>query len=233
MSEKFWHLNWPDSTLGRADWDDDVDIESIVCPLKEGHRGGEKRITDLHIVLLSKRITDFIWVHECIIQDRVLKMFQEEGFTGFEVKPVQARMKRKYKKAFTADANSTEYEEIEIPTLWELIVTGWGGIAPSESGVRLTEYCPGCGVLRYEGISNPFRFIDEAQWDGSDFFFVWPLRRWILITDRVAKFIKAHKLTGVQIEPIESIKTSGQISASRSSLVEISQRIGKPLDIPE
>ena len=79
-------------------------------------------------------------------------------------------------------------------------MTGWGGVAPPESGIRLVEKCEGCGYLRYSGCENSERLIDVSQWDGSDFFIVWPLTGFIMVTDRVAKLIQENRLRGVVLK---------------------------------
>lgn len=123
-----------------------------------------------------------------------LHLLQEFGFTGFEVKPVTARFKQ-----------STE----KPPKLWELIVTGWAGMAKPESGIHLDEanFCRVCGLRHYTSLIHPELLIDESQWDGSDCFMVWPLPKFRFVTNGVAQFIREQHLTGVQIERISEIKT--------------------------
>lgn len=236
----FWHLASPESMRGLADWDDDMDLEQITCPLDEHHMRGGKRTTDLSILLTSKRITDFVWAWECIIQDRVLRMFREEGFTGFEVKPVKARMKIREKHPDPCDDNPglkvEDAAQIEIPTLWELVVTGWAGVAPEESGIRLEKSCPGCGHLHYSGYDDASLLIDEKQWDGSDFFIVWPLPLFIFVTDRVARFIRKHKLTGARLQASETLQDTYPPGFSPGRLSyympeERAREIGEPLGI--
>jgi hypothetical protein len=47
--------------------------------------------------------------------------------------------------------------------------------------------------------------LDQNQWDGSDFFMVWPYPKFIFITARVAEFIKKYKLTGARLKIPENI----------------------------
>ena len=50
--------------------------------------------------------------------------------------------------------------------------------------------------------TNTAKLIDAAQWDGSDLFIVWPLPRFIFVTDPAAEIIRANRLTGaVLVEP--------------------------------
>lgn len=183
---KFWHLDKIDRRSRRADWDDGMDLEAIICSANPGHQRGGKRTTDLRVVLPGKEVEDFVWIGyggECIIQDRVRLLFHEEGITGFEVKPVKARF---------------EHNNRTLPVLWELVVTGWAGVAPPESGITLDKEnsCSVCGYLNYTSASDYSKLIRPDQWDGSDIFIVWPLPRFIFVTDRVRKLIEARKMTG-------------------------------------
>jgi hypothetical protein len=182
-----------------AKWDDEVSLEQIMCPVNPHHRRGGKRVSELSVVLPHRNVHDIVWtwLSDCLLQDHVLKLFGEAEFTGFDVRPVKARFSQSSDKP---------------PMLWELRVVGWGGLAPPESGVQLVEKCDACGDLEYSGTDQPELILDERQWDGSDFFFVWPLPRFIFVTDRVAELVHKHNLTGVRlIEPrsLEPIRGAG------------------------
>ena len=185
----FWRLTNSDSTARYAEWvRGEVRLERVTCAANEGHRRGGKRLTNLSVALRGRGVEDFVWtwLSECLVQDRVLELFKASGFTGFDVKPVKA----KFKRASAGDP----------PSLWELVVTGWAGMAPAETGIKLIEECRACGLLRYSGCPNPGRLIDAAQWDGSDFFMVWPLPKFIFISDRVAQMIRDRSLTGAVLK---------------------------------
>lgn len=195
---RFFKLSSPESEARLARWDEPMNLEQITCPVNDGHMRGGRRTTDLSIVL-PRVVEDFVWtwLSECMIQQRVLDLFRQAGFTGFEVKPVKARFRGK----------STRVP----PVLWELIVTGWGGMAPPESGIHLLEEksCKVCGHLRYSGLTNPERLIDERKWDGSDFFIVWPLPNYRFVSERVADFIGKQGLTGVRFLRPETLEVDG------------------------
>lgn len=189
-----WHL--------RRDWNssrkplDSIrapEYETIICPLDKGHQRAGKRLDNPPIALPSRKLDDFEWtcLTECLIQDHVLALLRESGLTGFDAKPVEARLKKPHAEP--------------PPKLWELVVTGWGGMAPPESGIRLIRSCEGCGSLRYSGVTDADQLIAASQWDGSDFFIVWPLPRFIFISDRAANVIRAARLKGAEIKPIVSI----------------------------
>lgn len=197
-ANSFWLLTYPDSTRKLAEWaDDEVETKKVSCPLDPGHRGGGKRLSDLSVVLPRGTVQDFTWtwLSDCLIQDHVVNLFRQEGFTGFEVKPVKARFK---------------YGEAEPPTLWELVRTGWAGLARPECGINRTYFCVGCKHVKYSGLEHPELLIDEAQWDGSDFFMVWPLPLFVFVSQRVADCIRDHRLTGVVLKEVQGLTEVGE-----------------------
>lgn len=202
---RFWNLSSPKSPTRLAEWvSGEMDLEGIVCPLHDGHRAGGKRLTDLSVALPGRTVQDFVWTwySECLVRDRVLKLFELSGFTGYDVKPARA----KYKRA----------SEGQPPVLRELIVTGWAGMASPESGIRLVERCEGCGHTVYSGSNNSGALIDVTQWDGSDFFIVWPLPAFIFVTDRVAQVIRDNRLTGAVLTQPNDLDLSGGLLRSFS-----------------
>jgi len=214
MKTRFWELTKPNTSRYRAEWAHDE--------MRLGEGGG-KRLTDLSIVLPGDSIQDFVWTwySECCVQQHVLEMFRNEGFTGFEIKPVRAR----YEKSSSPP-----------PPLWELVITGWGGMAAEESGIKLNEEesCLARHYYRYTGTDHPERIIDVSRWDGSDFFMVWPLPRFVFITDRVAHLIKEKKLIGARIVTPADLKKSDGFTPGRLSYYMPDMRakeLGEPLGI--
>ena len=199
MSEmQFWNLHGPNSTAKLAEWaHDEMELEQVICPADEGHRRGGRRLTDLSVTLPGGAVQDFVWTwySECLLQDHVLELFRSNGFTGFEVKPVKAEFKR-----------ATDRKP---PRLWEMVVTGWGGFAPPESGFRVIRHCEACGHTVYSGCTNPDKIIDASQWDGSDFFIVWPLPRYIFVTSRVVQAIRDNRLMGVVLRTPGELEIDG------------------------
>ena len=114
-------------------------------------------------------------------------------------------------------------------------MTGWGGVAPPESGIRLVQHCDACGALRYSGCNNPARIIDVSQWDGNDIFMVWPLPKFIFVTDRVLQMIRINRLRGVVLKsPGELDFHSGGFSPGRLSQNmpdARARKLGEPLGI--
>lgn len=194
MSEElFFHFGTEHSNADLAEWrQEEVELESIRCPLHSGHERGGRRLTNLSVTLPGEAIDDVMWTwqSECLITDRVLKIFRAEALTGFEVKGVKAAFKQSNRKP---------------PRLWELIITGWAGIAPAESGIRLLERCEACSRTVYSTWTTPDRLVNVSEWDGSDFFLVWPLPKYIFATGRVADAVRNYSLSGVSLEPIEKL----------------------------
>jgi hypothetical protein len=219
----FWNLRSPESTARLAEWaSGEVNLETVICPIKDGHQHVGGRLSNLSVVLPGGAVQDFVWTwySECLLQDRVLELFKKNGFTGYDVKPVKARFKRAGRQ--------------EPPRLWELIVTGWAGMASPESGIRLVERCKGCGHAVYSGSDNSGAVIDVSRWDGSDFFMVWPLPAFVFVTKRVAQTIRSDGLTGAVLKEPKELDLSGEFSPGRLSYsmpLERARELGAALGV--
>ncbi len=198
---EFYEFHWKDSDpVIELDYDAIVGEEIIPCPLDPGHPGiGWYRINDLVAKLRSPKVRDVMntWHSDYIITDRVATMFKEQGFTGYELRHVDVKLPQ-----------TDRFRRVIPPVLWELKATGWGGIAPESSGIKLVTICPGCCYTHYTALLHPEHLIDESQWDGSDFFFVWPMPGFIFITERVKDYVKEKRLKGVDIIPVEKLKSN-------------------------
>jgi hypothetical protein len=196
----YWHLEGPEGTSMLAEWDrnEELRLETVICPVNEGHRRAGKRLSGLSVMLPRPGVDDFVWTwsSECLITDRVLDLFRLSGFAGFETRPVRTRCKRQGSAA---------------PRLWELIVTGWAGMAPPESGIELIEDCPACGHKVYSAWTDPEKLIVPSQWDGSDLFMVWPLPGHVFVSERVARVVLNYELSGVIAKPSGSLIFPHQI----------------------
>jgi hypothetical protein len=201
-----------------------MDLEQVVCPRFPGHQRGGKRTTDLKIVLRTTDLHDFIWFDytgECVIQDRVLQLLRDYHVTGFEVRPVKARYEGWNKVP---------------PTLWQIVVVGWAGMAKPESGILLdaSTSCLECGYLHYTGLDNLKKLINQSCWDGSDFFMLWPMPTWIFVTDRVTAIIQEHRLTGTRRIDISELRKTDGFTPGRLRYYMPEDRagkLGKPLGI--
>jgi hypothetical protein len=220
---KFWWLRGPESTAGLAGWAEGENrFEKIVCPQNPEHSRIGARISHLSIVLAKTVVPEIVWIWggERVIRDHVVELFQENKLKGYELKPVKARFDR------ASDGNP--------PDLRELVVTGWGGMGRPESGVRLIKEYKCCGYQKYTGPLRPELFIDMKQWDGSDFFMVWPLPMYIFVTERVRKLARDAKLKGVRLLPMEKMKPVDEATPGRLRdwMPELRARtLGEPLGI--
>jgi hypothetical protein len=192
-SHSFLEFASPSNATELAEWSEEVDLEQIDCPVDPSHRRGGRRLEDLSVVLSRRpaRSVSWTWHSECLIQDEVVDLFREQRFTGWQIRPVRGRY-----------MDSDE----PAPRLWELVITGWGGVAPPASGVRFVSSCAWCGYLRYSCFTDPEQLIDLSQWDGSDFFMVWPLPRHIFVTTQVADALRAIELPGVRWVPLADLR---------------------------
>jgi hypothetical protein len=186
----FYFLDSPHSVAGCLEWShDEMELEGVKCPINTDHQHAGRRLSNLHLLLGKRALKDFnwTWYSECVVADTVLKAFRRARLTGFEALPVQTRPPLRGKR------------------LWELAVRGWGGVAAKGSGIRLKEMCRRCGYTKYLRLRNPNKLVDLAQWDGSDFFMVWPLPRFIFINDRVREVIADNRFRGCRVRPLDDL----------------------------
>lgn len=188
------HLGPVASTTGLARWRrGEVRIETIRCDENSGHQRGGKRIGHLSVDLPEARLDDFLWTwySDCLIQERVEKIFRRVGITGYELRPARLYSRDK---------------PVLKPAFQELIVTGWAGVARRESGIKLISECRSCGHRVYSCFTDPAQLIDWSQWDGSDFFMVWPLPRFIFATSRAVSILRDEEFSGLALEAIQNLK---------------------------
>jgi hypothetical protein len=192
------------------------------CAVDPTHNCAGQRVGDLYLLAPIPPLLDVYWTWdaECVVRDHIWREFTVENFTGLQAKPVHLRKQVE--------------DEWHVPLLWEIEVIGWAGMARLESGIMRKERCPVCGRQTYTGFSNPGLLVDEKQWDGRDFFMVWPMPRYIFITDRVAAFIRDHGLTGVEpieLDQIPHAKTLTPLPLRLRMPEHRARQLGEPLDI--
>lgn len=220
----FYRFDMPDRPRTQADWDKGNDYDQVTCPVNPtGHMRGGKRTPDLNLFLRTTSLEHFIWTQsfECCIGDDTLQVLRDNRVAGFEVRPVTARFKRSKEPP---------------PRLWELVVTGWGGMAGDGSGILLDKKlcCPSCGFLHYTGMTNPDKLIDVDQWDGSDMFIVWPWPQLFVVTERFVRIVKENRLTGARFIPVNELKPTDGFSPGRLHYHMPDDRaklLGEPLGI--
>jgi hypothetical protein len=170
--------------------------ERVLCPVNRQHQRWSQRalITRFNeeldvVVKHNKRDHMMIWAgvpEKCFVHIRLLEEIGSAGFTGFSSQLATVR----FRDGFL----SNEYRR--------LVVTGWGGLARPESGIRLVEHCPGCIHKRWTPLSDPSQLIDTSQWTGEDFFIVWPLPAWTFVTESVAEFLRSSKIKELHYQEI-------------------------------
>ncbi|MHB9037732.1 MAG: hypothetical protein ACYC64_13820 [Armatimonadota bacterium] len=206
MTDKFWVLEAPRRRAAR--WDKGNlwrKSDYLDCPKSTGREsfltfgGPANRIGELRAILQSRDTSDFVWtIPDCLIQNHVLEVMRDEGLTGFEVRRARVRWDATLLSPEPTCEDDREPngspETSGIPMFWELMVTGWGGLAAEGSGVwRVAD------SNIWEGFPEWSRILNWDQWDGSDFFIIWPFGFTRLVSDRAAKIIKKHNLTGVRL----------------------------------
>jgi hypothetical protein len=191
MSTAFWLLETPHNQK-HATLADDTRLEQITCPADEGHRRGGRRIGDVRATIDPSGIKDFTWTwqNDILASERLLDAFLKHRVTGYEIRP--------------ATISFPKRSTMTPPKLYEVIVTGWGGMPAHAAGLKVNDCCPACGYKEYT-IAEPARLIDRDSWDGSDLFIVWPLPRYHFASDRVASILQVENITGVKLIPAAKI----------------------------
>jgi hypothetical protein len=176
-----------------------------LCKMDSSHTVASRWTRPLKIVGNPKPIMDFEWTvySDLIIDQNVVSDLKTSGFSGFDLNPVEF-----YSTTGTPFGRQS----------FELKVTGWGGMASAGSGIRIVKKCSFCGSAVYSSYANKEELFDIDKWDGSDLFLIWPLPRYIFITDEVADFITEAGYSGVNIfdlsklpNPIAGTFTPGHI----------------------
>lgn len=91
---------------------------------------------------------------ECLVHQDLICSFRKEGFSGFELRDATVR--------FLDGSMETELYK-------ELIVTGWGGRARPESGIRLLKQCDRCGSHWHTLLTVPEAVFNQAEWTAAIF----------------------------------------------------------------
>ncbi len=174
-------------------------METTLCPLNAGrpsqHAMRQRWIRPLQVVGSVQRMSDFEWsvYNDIFVEEDIARKLLSEGFSGFEFRP--------------AELFTTTETPIGRP-LFELRVTGWGGMAHPSSGIRIKEKCPRCGRTVYTNWTKAENLFDVDRWDGTDFFLIWPMPKYVFITDEVAKFISREGFTGLTVRALRDFPGS-------------------------
>ncbi|MBV8436931.1 MAG: hypothetical protein JOY95_05395 [Silvibacterium sp.] len=200
-------------------------LEYTACPAGGKHGKTCRRIGDLHhVVKHNDRQEHMIWGGVIAVHEGVVERLEREGFSGFRTRPARV--------TFLDGGTSDEYREFTV--------TGWAGVVRPESGMRLLDSCPGCLWKNYGPITDLDKAIDWDQWTGEDFFFVWPLTRHRLCTERAAKWLEASGIRSFSLgrgfELLEKKKNSLCFGIPRGPLShdlpeDLAIKYGRPLGL--
>jgi hypothetical protein len=194
----YFHLRHPDSERLLADGSESApgvkaQIDIAECPITSKHIDSRRRISPLFLQvkhICNDELMIWSWgLNGNVVHERLLAEFEQQGFTGFQTKPATVR--------FHDGSLSSAYREF--------IVTGWAGMAPYESGIRLVESCPACHKKKYSRFTDVDHLIDWSHWTGGDFFVVWPMPRFTLITERVAEWLLSQRVKSFALGSLEDI----------------------------
>lgn len=196
MSSRIYVLRRPRS--GGQGWLlKDRPYSPIICPANPEHRSAWRQPGPLIIDGTESDTTDCLWtpMSDCLLRHAVIEQLEVHGCTGFAIDEVICN-------------NASETYRWSGNPYKQFYPTGWGGIAPEECGIVEIVRTTCCGHLRYSGLRRSELLFDSAQWDGSDVFMIWPLPKFIFVTEKVAKILWAAKVKGLVCQKIEELKFS-------------------------
>ena len=123
-----------------------------------------------------------------LISARIRSALEAINATGFELLPAVVRL---------GEARGF----VEVPYS-QLLINGWGGVAPTESGVVKVEH-ERLGLWRYSDPTDCSKIVDPNQYDGSDFFRVWPMPGSIFVTSRIKRLFEEMQVKNCRFESLE------------------------------
>lgn len=167
-------------------------LDTELCPRRSDHAARSRWIRPLKLIGPIEPMTDFEWTvyGDVIVSSRVAKSLREAKFSGVQFLRTEF---------YTSTETPFGRESVELR------VNGWGGYAPTESGVREIERCPSCNHRVFSGYAHPEKLFSIEGWDGSDFFLIWPLPRYIMVTGCVRDLILDSKYSGVSLKKLTEL----------------------------
>ena len=153
--------------------------ESIHCALDSDHQHGGRRLGNLDVEgIATAAEVRWTWSSELILSDAAKRLVETEKFSGVSFNPVglaSSDLARRY------------------GALWEIKVTGWGGVA---SGTKKTLDCKSCGHLEYSCDASPIWPQDLRGQALPDFFMIWPFPVYVFVSEAVVKAFKSFTTSG-------------------------------------
>ncbi len=154
-----------------------------------------------------------------LLAPRLWKLLEAAGATGYFLRETDVKL------GFEHEPWERDYRQ--------MVITGWGGVA---KGIHRVESYRGkqCYTLP-DDLRN---FFDFNQWDGTDFFDIWPACGFY-VTERIANIIKEEKIKGLHLRSLETVSFTpvdekvGLIGHPLRSLFpeDRARDIGEPLGI--
>lgn len=136
-------------------------------------------------LLVSKKYRDAVMSH---------------GLTGIEFyPPLGYRLKTKKKGAEEMIIKCRDHFQFQA-----IHVTGRGGSIAKTSGVRLRKSCEKCGWEEWTLPENGI-YVDEKQWDGTDFFYVDEFGS-MLMSQRAVDALSQAQLSNFAAQPAEEYR---------------------------
>jgi hypothetical protein len=190
------------------------------CTAGTRHLAENRRVSDLALEVKHNDRNEIIiwpWLGTCVLHKRLVTEFSRHKLTGYRLREATIR--------FRDGVVSSDYRE--------LVVTGWAGVARPESGVRVLKSCPACRWKKYTGLRAPEQLIDWTQWTGDDFFMVWPLPNFVLITERVAELLLSLGARSFELRSLDQVGCDGFTVGRLSNFLpeDLALRYGGPLGL--
>ena len=184
-------ISWKDHLL----YAEGMKLDTVLCAHDPRHTTRHRWNKPLKVVGPVIPGTDFEWTVylDLIVNREIVESLKNMGFSGMRFLPVEF------------------YTTTQTPfgrEAYELNVTGWGGTALPASGIRVLNECPACKRQVFSEFANPSKLFNFDEWDGSDFFIIWPMPRFIMITGRVRDHILEKGYSGVKITPVDRLQKS-------------------------
>jgi hypothetical protein len=144
----------------------------------------------LEVKLRQGILPDFLWVpNSFAVRGQVLEIMTSAGLTGFTAEPIIVTNKPGRAKLLKA---GEEY--------FHLFITSVPSLNCRKSGVKLLYECKVCGARRFSSWGGLFGrpwVLDEATYDGSDFFRLAQHDGPVYCTEKVAALIQQHRWSNV------------------------------------
>lgn len=167
-------------------------LETTLCPRNPKHAAKSRWPRPLKVIGAVNAMTDFEWTvyGDVLVSNEIANAIRQAGLSGVEFQSVEL---------FTTTETPIGRDAFEMR------VEGWGGIARPDSGVRVVEQCPFCNRRVFSEYTSPEKLFDIECWDGSDFFVIWPLPRYIMVTGSVRSHILREDYSGVIVRPLKHL----------------------------